>query len=189
MTVTPHELIPIFDLDGTLLDSDDALSAPFVALGVPPERVPFGLPLAEACALVGVTVDDYLGAYEDGVAAPFPGVDEMIAALPRWGVCSNKLGAYARREMESLGWRPDVALFVEEFGGPKRLQPVLDALGAVPADVIFVGDSEYDRRCAREAGVRFGLAGWNARVTPAPGDVVLHEPADVLRVLGAAAPG
>ena len=178
-------LIPVFDLDGTLLDSDDALVAPFLALGVPAERVPFGLPLADACALVGVTVEDYLGAYDSGFAAPFPGVSEMIAALPRWAVCSNKLGTYARREIESLGWRPDVALFAEEFGGPKRLQPVLDALDAGPAEVFFVGDSEYDRQCARDAGVRFGLAGWNARAPVRSGDVVLNEPADLLRLLEA----
>ncbi|MEY2591194.1 MAG: hypothetical protein QOJ67_3178, partial [Acidimicrobiaceae bacterium] len=31
-------LVPLFDLDGTLLDSDEALAAPFVALGVARER-------------------------------------------------------------------------------------------------------------------------------------------------------
>jgi phosphoglycolate phosphatase-like HAD superfamily hydrolase len=107
----------------------------------------------------------------------------MISALPRWAVCSNRLGAYARPEIESLGWRPDVALFVEDFGGPKRLGPVLDALGAAPEEVFFVGDTDHDRRCALDAGVRFGLAGWNARATPAPGDVVLREPAEVVRLL------
>ena len=42
--------IPVFDLDGTLLDSDAALVAPFVALGVPPERITFGHVLADECA-------------------------------------------------------------------------------------------------------------------------------------------
>ena len=77
-------------------------------------------------------------------------------------------------------------MFVEDFGGPKHLRPVLDALRSAPDEVFFVGDTEYDRRCALEAGVRFGLAAWNARATPAPGDVILDEPADVLRVLEAA---
>ena len=35
-------LVPIFDLDGTLLDSDAALCGAFVALGVPHESVTFG---------------------------------------------------------------------------------------------------------------------------------------------------
>ena len=53
-------LVPIFDLDGTLLDSDAALVAPFVALGVREEDVSFGALLADECARLGVTVDDYL---------------------------------------------------------------------------------------------------------------------------------
>ena len=32
----------------------------------------------------------------------------------------------------------------------------------------------------RAAGVAFALAGWNPRVVPEPGDLVLAEPADVL---------
>jgi phosphoglycolate phosphatase-like HAD superfamily hydrolase len=149
---------------------------------VSPDRVPFGLPLADACELVGVTVGDYL-ANATGTAAPFVGVGEMLGMLPRWAVCSNKLGAYARREIEVLGWHPEIALFSEDFGGPKRLQPVLDELRVGAADVVFVGDSEYDRRCAREAGAAFALAGWNARATAEPGDVVLSEPHDVLTLI------
>lgn len=153
-----------------------------MALGVSPDRIPFGLPLADACALVGVTVDDYL-AQATETAAPFAGVDEMLGKLPRWALCSNKLGDYARREIEMLGWRPEVALFFEDFGGPKRLQPVLDELGRAPDGVVFVGDSEHDRRCARDAGAVFALAGWNTRVRPEPGDVVLREPGDVLELI------
>lgn len=154
-----------------------------MALGVSPDRIQFGLPLAEACALVGVTVDDYL-AHATVVAAPFAGVNEMLETLPRWAVCSNKLGAYARREIEELGWRPEAAFFSEDFGGPKRLQPVLDELGVEAAEVVFVGDSEFDRRCAHEAGATFALAGWNARAKPGPGDLVLGEPRDVLGLVG-----
>ena len=44
------DLLPIFDFDGTLLDSDAALVAPFVALGVRAEDVTFGALLADECA-------------------------------------------------------------------------------------------------------------------------------------------
>lgn len=109
----------------------------------------------------------------------------MLAELERWAVCSNKLGGYARGELARLGWEPDVALFAEDYGGRKRLDPVLEALGAPAEEVVFVGDSEHDRECARSAGATFALAGWNARVTPEPGDVVLAEPADLLELLKA----
>ena len=176
--------VPVFDLDGTLLDSDHALAAPFVALGIPPERVSFGLRLDEACAREGITVEDYLGAVDPAVVAePFAGVPEMLGALPRWAVCSNKLGDYARQDLDRWGWEPEVALFAEELGGPKRLGPVLDVLELEAREVLFVGDSEHDRECAREAEARFVLAGWNPRVTPEDGDIVLAEPAELLELV------
>lgn len=179
-----RRLFPVFDLDGTLLDSDHALTAPFLALGIPAERVSFGLRLDEACAREGITVEDYLGAVDPAIVAePFAGVPEMLSALSRWAVCSNKLGAYARGELDRWGWKPDAALFAEEFGGPKRLGPVLEALELGPRDVLFVGDSEHDRECAREAGAAFALAGWNARARSEDGDLVLARPSELLELV------
>jgi beta-phosphoglucomutase-like phosphatase (HAD superfamily) len=40
--------VPLFDFDGTLVDSDAALTAPWHALGVDPAVVPLGMPLGEA---------------------------------------------------------------------------------------------------------------------------------------------
>lgn len=178
-----RELIPVFDLDGTLVDSDRALVAPFLALGIPEERVSFGLTLEEACAREGIAVDDYLAAYDGALVTPFPGVDALLRALPRWAVCSNKLRDYGRDELERFGWRPDVALFAEDFGGSKTLGPVLEALSVSADDVVFVGDSDHDRVCAREAGARFALAGWNARATPSRDEVLLGRPSDLWEVL------
>lgn len=176
----------VFDLDGTLLDSDAALVAPFVGLGVPEEEVAFGALLAEECDRHGLAVEDYLDRYDTASARPFPGVDELVAALDRWAVCSNKVGASARAELDRLGWEPVVALFAEDFGGtPKHLGPVLDAIGAPAADVLFVGDTAHDRQCAEAAGCHFALAGWNRRAVPAADDRVLGHPREVLRLLAA----
>jgi phosphoglycolate phosphatase-like HAD superfamily hydrolase len=175
----------LFDLDGTLVDSDDALLAPFTALGVPPERVPpLGLPLAEACALAGILVEDYVAHYDDAAVHPFPGVEDLVRSLPRWAVCSNKRRASGLSELARLGWEPELALFSEDFDlQQKRLAPVLAALELDPAAVVFVGDTDHDRTCAVVAGVRFALAGWNPRVTAVPGDLVLGHPLDVLELL------
>lgn len=172
--------IPIFDLDGTLVDSDEALVAPFVALGVPRAQVTFGHVLADECARLGISVEDYLDNYDSERVAPFAGVEEMLRRLTRWAVCSNKHPSAARRELERLAWSPEVALFSDAFGGPKRLEPVLDALGLGPDDVVFVGDTEHDRAIAEDLGVPFGLAAWNPRAEAKAGDVVLRSPADVL---------
>jgi|SRR3954452_16349205 phosphoglycolate phosphatase-like HAD superfamily hydrolase len=178
-------LVPVFDLDGTLLDSDAALVAPFVALGVDPAAVTFGHVLADECARLGIAVDDYLAAYDVDAAMPYSGVAELLGQLDRWAVCSNKRGPSGRAELARLGWTPAVALFAEDFAGPKRLGPVLDALSLAADAVAFVGDTAHDRLCAEAVGARFLLAGWNPRAAAAaqPDDVVLVTPLDVLAQL------
>ena len=73
--------VPVFDLDGTLLDSDEALIAPFVALGVERSAISFGHVLTVECERLGIDVDDYLAAYDDDQAQPFDGVDAMVTGL------------------------------------------------------------------------------------------------------------
>jgi len=173
----------VFDLDGTLIDSDEALAAPFVAHGVPRGEVTFGHVLADECARLGLSVEDYLAAYDARLVQPFAGVVELLARLERWAVCSNKHAYAGQAELALMGWLPEVALFSDAFDGPKRLQPVLDALDLGPDQVVFVGDTAHDRRVADEVGAPFGLAAWNPRAEPAPGDVVLRTPSDVLALL------
>ena len=72
-----------------------------------------------------------------------------------------------------------MALFADAFGGgPKRLEPVLSALGVEADGVVFVGDTAHDRRCARAVGCRFALAGWNPRAAAVAevDDIVLAPP-------------
>ena len=176
-------LVPIFDLDGTLLDSDAALVAPFLALGIPEEEVIFGRTLESECARLDITVADYLDRYDVNLAQPYEGVDELIGQLDRWAVCSNKEVVSGRAELARLGWAPDIAMFADDFGGPKELGPVLHALGLLGRDVVFVGDTEHDRRCAGVVGCRFAVAGWNVRAGGLDGDVVLDRPLDLLDVL------
>ena len=146
----------------------------------------FGHVVAEECARLGFTVEQYLSRYDPTKVQPFPGVDELLAQLTvPWAVCSNKVRAYGQQEVEQLGWTPAVALFADDFGGPKHLAPVLDALSVAGPDVVFVGDTGHDLECARVVGARFALAAWNPRAASAgiDADHVLEEPADLLRAL------
>ena len=171
---------PIFDLDGTLIDSDAALVAPFLALGVDPDDISFGHVLADECDRLGIELEAYLAAYDPTAAQPFPGVDAMLAELDDWSVCSNKHHEVGYLELDRLSWRPRLALFSDAFAGPKQLAPVLERLGLTGAQVVFVGDTDHDRACATAVGATFLLAGWNLRARPRRGDIVLDDPAEVV---------
>ena len=171
----------VFDLDGTLVDSDRALIEPYLRLGFTLEDVRLGPLLVDECARLGIEVDDYLAHYDSNDVTVFPGVEELLAQVPRWAVASNKLRANGEAELARFGWDPACALFAEDFGGSgKHLGPVLDQLGVEASDVLFVGDTGHDRLCARDAGAAFALAGWNARALAGEGDIVLARPADLL---------
>ena len=172
-------LVPVFDLDGTLLDSDEALVAPFLLLGVDRDAITFGHTLDVECARLGISVDAYLDAYDDQASQPFAGVSELVSGLERWAVCSNKHAWAGRAELSRLGWEPELAMFSDAFGGPKRLGPVLEALDLRADEIVFVGDTGHDRQCAHEVSTRFVLAGWNPRAEPRAGDLVLAHPGEL----------
>jgi phosphoglycolate phosphatase-like HAD superfamily hydrolase len=171
----------VFDLDGTLVDSDRALIEPYLRLGFTLDDVRLGPLLADECARLGIAMDDYLAHYDSADVTAFDGVDELLAQLPRWAVASNKLRDNGTAELARFGWRPACALFAEDFNGrPKHLGPVLERLGIDASAVVFVGDTAHDRACATDAGAAFALAGWNARAVADSGDIVLGRPADLL---------
>ena len=176
--------VAICDLDGTLIDSDSALSDAFVALGIDRKEITFGHVLAEECVRLGLSVEDYVAAYDTTQALPFAGVTELIASFDRWAVCSNKHPLSGRAELERLQWFPEAALFADAFRGPKQLLPLLEMLEITPDQAIFLGDTAHDRQCALEAGVQFALAGWNTRAKPQPTDVVVSHPLEFLELLG-----
>lgn len=170
----------VFDLDGTLLDSDDALRAAFVTLGVAPSDITYGHVIAEECARLGISLDAYLDAYDVTAVQPFPGVVDMLEQLGRWAVCSNKHPRSGRAELTRLGWTPEIARFADAFDGPKRLDVMLEALELPAAAVLYVGDTDHDREAAAEVGCRFVLAGWNPRSRARPGDEVADHPAQIV---------
>jgi HAD superfamily hydrolase (TIGR01549 family) len=177
----------VFDLDGTLVDSDASLIEPFLRLGLRKEDLRLGPLLVDECDRLGIAVEDYLANYDPSGVEPYAGVDDVLRGLDRWAVCSNKLRDDGLAQLARFGWTPRCALFAEDFDGePKSLPPVLERLGVDAAEVVFVGDTAHDRECARAVDARFLLAGWNprARASAEPGDVVLDAPADVLRYAG-----
>lgn len=170
----------VFDLDGTLLDSDAALADAFVSLGIERSAITFGHVIAEECTRLGISLDAYLDAYDIDAALPFPGVEQMLARLGRWAVCSNKHPRSGHDELSRLGWHPEVVRFADAFDGPKRLDVMLDALELPSSEVLYVGDTDHDREAAAAVGCRFVLAGWNPRARPRSGDEVARDPNQIV---------
>jgi HAD superfamily hydrolase (TIGR01549 family) len=178
--------VVIFDFDGTLVDSDDALLAPFDRLGIARSAVVMGSAVAEECARLGVSMQEYVDAYDTQSVAPFEGVPAMLERIPRWAILSNKHPAPARVELERLGWEPELVMCADAFDWEhKALEPMLDALGVAVDQVVLVGDSDGDLRCADEVGCRFIWAGWNERVQQRrPDGEVAATPTDLPSLLG-----
>lgn len=176
----------VFDFDGTLVDSDAALVAPFEAMGVPREEISFGHAIATECERLGISMDRYVELYDQTVVQPFPGVAAVVPRLRRWALCSNKHPVSGVEELRRLGWEPEVALFADHFDWEhKSIAPVLEFLDLPPDAVLMVGDSEGDVRCAEEVGCGFVWAGWNRRVgATRPAGRVLEDPEELLGLFG-----
>jgi phosphoglycolate phosphatase len=172
----------LFDFDGTLADSYDAIAASVnhvrAAHRLPP------LTVAEVRRHVGFGPAHLLGATVPGVELPadearyrahhhgvlrdhtrlLPGALDALQALKHRGkltaVCSNKPRNFTRELLNILGLAPhlDAAFGPEDVPRPKpapdMLLAALRRLDVSAAEALYVGDMRVDIQTARAAGVR-----------------------------------
>ncbi|MER6364847.1 HAD-IA family hydrolase [Kitasatospora sp. NPDC001527] len=179
----PHGVV--FDLDGTLLDSwqvhEHCLrEAVHQVTGSPPGRV--GLwraqrptDLATLGELVGADrAEQALLAYHTFLTReltirhvlPMPGVEAALAGLRARGIPVGVCTGRSREDAQALlkAARLDIPLLVARQDAPPKPAPdalllALRRLGPAHHDVLFVGDSEWDRSQGRAAGVRTLIVG------------------------------
>ena len=174
----------IFDLDGTLIDSAP-LCAAIINEILHERGSPRVVSAADArayltqggaqlvTALLGSVGDEArhdLAAFRDRYAARptpadclFPGVRHGLSALSRSGVriaiCSNKPQQLCAKIVADLAI--DCAVVVGSVPGvplkpaPDLARLALEKLGADPSACLYVGDSDVDRRTAKNAGIPF----------------------------------
>jgi phosphoglycolate phosphatase len=171
----------VFDLDGTLLDSyvgiHDALSAVLEHFGRPPVTVEEARRLVGHGleALVAKVLPEELRAeaaqrfrFRYKVNAPrltrlMPGAELVVSELWRRGVklsiASNKPAVFSRQLLAGFGLE-ELFAFVggPDLGFPEKPAPAmvfaaLEAMGADPAETLYVGDMTVDVATARAAGL------------------------------------
>ncbi|MCC3372314.1 HAD-IA family hydrolase [Cohnella sp. REN36] len=171
----------LFDLDGTILDTNELIIQSFLSAlagAVPPgfgrEMIipSMGLPLEKQLRLFTgrQNVEDLITAYFDfnsqhhnRLIRLFPFVKEVLDALNRsgvqLGVVTTKWKSSTTRSLTYLGIMDLMSAIVtlDDVQNPKPhpepIRMALKQLGVMPESAIMVGDSEADIVSAREAGV------------------------------------
>lgn len=175
----------IFDLDGTLVDTADefvtvvqTLRAEHDLPPLPNQRIRASVSNG-ARALVALALQlkeddpafeprrlrllELYGEVLGTTARPYPGVEELLAALGErgipWGVSTNKPRAYAEPLMARLNLQPPMGSLVcpddvsERKPHPEPLWLNCRQLGVEAAQSIYVGDHQRDIEAGRRAGL------------------------------------
>ncbi len=178
-TNTPITIL--FDLDGTLIDSTEAILESFAQTfellgGEVPEagriKEQIGYPLADMYRNLGIEeekVEEYVHAYKEHYrqihtrkTVLLPGAKEAVeraAAFARLGIVTTKTGRYSRELLEHFGLMRyfDVLVGSEDVRRHKpHPEPILQALermGASKEGAWMIGDTCLDIRAAQAAGV------------------------------------
>lgn len=170
-----------FDLDGTLIDSTNAIVASyqhvFGHFGMPrptPEEIigSIGHPLPIQLGMMGMAdVDAAIAVYKPYYASIagehtvlLPGAEKMLAAIAalglRVGLATSKQLDAAELLLEHLGVRDHFHACVgpREVTNPKpHPEPILltaQLLGVAPEEMVYIGDMHFDVLSARAAGSR-----------------------------------
>jgi len=172
----------LFDFDGTLADSFEAIAASTnhvrLAYGLPPlpedvvrRYVGYGLAHLMRELVPGADPDAAVALYREHHPAVMtagtrlmPGVARTVPELARrglrLGVCSNKRVEFTRRLVQAFGLAEFFAAVLgpEDVANRPKPDPVMllegcRRLGVSPAEAVYVGDMTIDVETARAAGI------------------------------------
>lgn len=208
--------VVLFDLDGTLIDSGPIILASMrhasvTVLGAEPDeelvRSAIGGPglVAQMRELAPGRVDELVAAYRahnEPLHDELEAFDGVLELLPRLREQGRRLGIVTakRRVTVALAFSrfpvleelTDVLVGAEDTErhkpDPDPLLHALDLLEARPQDAAYVGDSPFDVRAARAAGVFAVAVGWGGihpdeRLLREEPDALVHSPEELLDVL------
>ena len=178
----------VFDIDGTIIDSAkiNMLSLQETVKELRGDVMPledlyfsFGIPGVRAMEILGfpepekavqVWIRNYSACAERLGMPLFPGMREILERLRERGASLGIITSKLREEYDEhfekqglLELFPCVVTASDTPKGKPYPDPMLEYLrrtGAAPEEVLYFGDTAYDRDCARSAGVDHALVLW-----------------------------
>jgi len=197
----------IFDLDGTLIDSDfynlDALKSAINTvegrnLSLDDVKKISGAPAAKALEMLEVKKKEHvLEAWDNhffkkkGRANYFDGMEATLDALKEAGIYLGIVTSRLASEYESffahLGLydRFETVIFASDTENhkphPEPIFKFLEVAGKGKQGAIYIGDTTYDRDTAMNAGIDFALAGWSLHDVPC--ERILKAPESLLEII------
>ena len=201
----------IFDIDGTLLDTESAILqslkdtvAEMLQKDIPKDDLKFALGIPGEVALHRLGIADtktanrkwnqYLLRYKSSIRL-FEGIPALLTSLKSDGYSLGIVTSKNRDEYEEdfasvfdAAHYFDRVICAEDAPFPKPnpapLITYLSLSGISEKEALYVGDTAYDSLCASGANVDFGIALWgDSTKGDIDADYVFHIPSDLLEVL------
>lgn len=197
----------VFDVDGTLIDTGEAIISSLQkvlkedstqAYSDDELSFAFGIPGAVTLQKLGVKDIDsslekwikYLNDFNNSMKI-FDGIENCLMKIKELNIKTGIVTSKTKEEFESnfipfgLGNYFDYVICADDTANhkphPEPIQKLMELCGHSPKDLVYIGDTKYDKECAEGAGVRFGLALWGAKSSEGfDSSYILHSPQDIL---------
>ncbi|MEK3887866.1 HAD family hydrolase [Bacillus sp. FSL K6-3431] len=196
----------IFDLDGTIIDSEmiglHALQATLKEKGIKKNldelRFSLGIPGLRTLEILNIadiptTLESWLEKEKPLIKEVplFEGMIEVVAQLPKTGIVTSKTAEEMDHSFYLLNIDHHFQSIVcasdteKHKPHPEPLELGLRLLGCKANKAIYIGDSLYDMECAKSAGVDFGLALWGSKTISGfeTADYIFESPYDILKLI------
>lgn len=200
----------VFDVDGTLIDTGEAIITSLqkvlkedLGQAYSEDELGFAFGIPGAVTLERLGIDDiensigkwikYLDDFKDTIKV-FGGINNCLLKLKAGSIKTGIVTSKTKEEFDSsftpLGLADyfDYVVCADDTErhkpNPEPLLKLMEISGNKPEEIIYIGDTKYDRDCAAGAGVKFGLALWGAKSTEGINpEYLLHSPEDILDIL------
>lgn len=199
----------VFDIDGTLIDNEKAILYSLqevlrktmgkefsfeelaFSLGIPGEDTLERLNVEDVPAVMELWISS-LRQYENMVSV-HKGIGELLKELSGRGYNLGLVSSRSRELLEQdfdklkISKYFEIKVCADDTAEHKPtaapLLKYMELSGTGKGEVLYIGDSMHDSKCAENAGVDFALAVWGSHTEETPAKYYLRTPADLLSVL------